>query len=120
MKANYKRDKEIGGVVKKKMVLTKEEIGKYLEEEWESKRDAVYSEVKNDVANQLIAVFFTALHKDFGFGKTRLIRAKESIETYFSLMQTGVFNKSFTPIDCINYLRDELGIDIDKGGNLFK
>ena len=34
MKANYKRDKEIGGVVKKKMVLTKEEIGKYLEEEW--------------------------------------------------------------------------------------
>ena len=111
MKANYKRDKEIGGVVKKKMVLTKEEIGKYLEEEWE---------VKNDVANQLIAVFFTALHKDFGFGKTRLVRVKESIETYFSLMQTGVFNKSFTPIDCINYLKDELGIDVDKGGNLFK
>lgn len=120
MKANYRRDKEIGGVVKKKMVLTKEEIGKYLEEEWELKRDDVYSEVKNDVANQLIAVFFTALHKDFGFGKTRLVRVKESIETYFSLMQTGVFNKSFTPIDCINYLKDELGIDVDKGGNLFK
>ena len=114
MKANYKRDKETGDILKAKMVLTKEEIGKYLEEEWELKRDLVYSEVKNDVANQILSVFFTALHKDFGFGKKRLLRVKESVEAYFLLMQTGIFSKSFTPIDCINYLRDEFGIDLDK------
>ena len=114
MKANYKRDKETGDILKAKMVLTKEEIGKYIEEEWELKRDLVYSEVKNDVANQILAVFFTALHKDFGFGKQRLLRVKESVESYFSLMQKGIFNKPFTPIDCLNYLREEFGIDIDK------
>lgn len=116
MKANYRRDKETGGILKNKMVLTKEEISQYLEEEWEQKKDLVYAEVKNDVANQILSVFFTALNKDFGFGKTRLLRVKSSVEAWFSIMQTGVFNKQFTPVDCINYLKENFDIDLDKEG----
>ena len=116
MKANYRRDRETGDILKTKVVLSKEEISKYLEEEWELKKDKVYSEIKSDVANQVLSVFFTALHKDFGFGKTRLLKLKESVESYFLLMQTGIFNKSFTPVDCINYLKEEFGIDLDKEG----
>lgn len=114
MKANYTRDKETGSIIKKKMVLTKEEIAQYINEEWESIKDTVYAEVKNDVANQVLAVFFTVLNKEFGFGKKRLLKVKEGVESYFSLMQKGIFNKPFTPIDCLNYLREEFGIDIDK------
>ena len=76
------------------MVLTKEEIGKYIEAEWEEKRDEVYAEVKNDVANQILAVFFLTMHKDFGFGKKRLLKVKEGVECYFHMMQTSIKNAS--------------------------
>lgn len=113
MKANYRVDKT-HGVMKDKMVMTEEDIGKYLQEEWDTKVDEVYKSVKVDVSNQILAVFFTALHKDFGFGKKRLLKVKDSVESYFALMQTGIFNKPFSPIDCLNYLKEEFNIDLDK------
>jgi len=116
MKANYRRNKETSEIFKNKMVLTKEEILQYLEEEWEQKKDLVYTEVKNDVANQILSVFFTVLNKDFGFGKTRLLRVKSGVEAWFSIMQTGVFNNQFTPVDCINYIKENFDIDLDKEG----
>lgn len=112
MRANYKIDKY--GIRKEKMVLTKDQIKQALSEEWEERCDQVYTEVRNDVANQVMSVFFTALHKDFGFGKQRLLKLKSSVETWFSFMQTGIFGKDFTPIDCINYFREEFGIDLDE------
>lgn len=119
MKANYTRDKETGDIFKKKMVLTKEDISKYLEEEWESKRDEVYASVKNDVANQILSVFFTVLHNDFGFGKKRLLKLKDNVEAQFLLMTVGIFGNPYTPVDCLNYLKKEFGIDLDKE-ELFK
>lgn len=116
MKANYTRDKETGSIIKKKMVLTKEEIAQYINEEWESIKDTVYAEVKNDVANQVLAVFFTVLNKEFGFGKKRLLKVKEGVEANFAIMQQGVFGNKFTPVDCINYLKKEFDIDLDKEG----
>ena len=41
MKANYRVDKT-HCVMKDKMVMTKEDIGKYLQEEWDTKVDEVY------------------------------------------------------------------------------
>ena len=119
MKANYKYDKELGQPIKEKLVLTKEEVSKYLEAEWEEKRDEVYSEVKNDVANQILSVFFTVLHNDFGFGKKRLLKLKDNVEAQFLLMTVGIFGNPYTPVDCLNYLKKEFGIDLDKE-ELFK
>lgn len=112
MKANYTRDNE--GIRKSKMVMSKADIQEALQEEWESKKDLVYTEVKKDVSAQILAVFFSVLNKDFGFGKTRLMRVKESVESYFHIMQDGVFFRDFTPIDCIEYIKKEFGIDLDK------
>lgn len=113
MKANYIIDKQVPR--KKKMVMTKDEISSYLNVEWEERKDAIYEEVKRDVSSQILAVFFTALNKDFGFGKKRLLQVKESVECYFALMQPGnIFGDSFSPLDCIAYIKDKFGIDIDK------
>lgn len=117
MKSNYKADSR--GDRRKKLVLSEEEIEKYMVEMCKDKLDKYYDTARNDIANQVMAVFFTALNKDFGFGKSRLLRLKESVESYFSLMSVGVFNKSFTPIDCIEYLKTEFGIDLDEE-NLMK
>lgn len=113
MKANYTIDKQV--LRKQKMVMTKEEISSYLNEEWEERKDAIYEEVKRDVSSQILAVFFTALNKDFGFGKKRLLRVKESVECYFTLMQQGsILGDSFSPLECIEYIKDKFGIDFDK------
>lgn len=112
MKANYRVDRD--GIGKNKMVLSKEDIGEYLNEEWEEKKDQVYTEVKRDVSAQILSVFFTVMCKEHGWKKKRLLKLKSDVEAYFALMQTGVFNKTFTPVDCIEYIKDEFGIDLDK------
>ena len=114
MRANYKYDRATGETMKNKMVLTKEDISKCLDEEWKERTDKIYEEVKSDVANQVLAVVFTSLNKDFGFGKKRLLKVKDSIEAYFKIMNEHLFYQQFSTLDCLEYLKSEFGIDLDK------
>lgn len=119
MKANYKRNKD-GVIVPSKVVLTTEQIEEALNIEWEKKKEQVYAEIKADVANQVLAVMFTALKVEFGFGKKRLLKVKEATEMQFKLMQEGVFWSEYTPEHCLKYLKDNFGIDLDKDGSVRK
>lgn len=108
MKANYKSNYVPKSLIKEKV-----------KEEFDRITDKVYDDVKKDVAAQLMAVCCCALHAHFGFGKQRLNKFKAEVEDYFSLMlEKGIFGKTFTPINCIDYMRDEFGIDFDKDVNI--
>ena len=55
------------------------------------------------------------LNKEFGFGKVRLNRFYEGVNSLFKIMATeGVMGKEFTPINCIDLLREKYGIDLDE------
>lgn len=113
MKANYKVT-DSGKVVKDKGFVTQYQVDRYLSEDWENRVNGVYANAKRDVSAQILAVFFTVMQKEHGWGKKRLMKLKGDVEAYFALMQQGVFNKSFTPVDCIDYIKEEFGIDLDK------
>ena len=116
MKSNIK---VTNGMISKKTV-TIDKVDKILQEEWDRRVDEVYKSAVQDAGNQILAVLFTALHKDFGFGTDRLLRVKKSMESYFALMNDNVFRDGFTPQDCIDYIRENFGIDIDREGMLDK
>ncbi len=100
---------------KPKMFYTPQDIDKYIREEWESQVDKVYADAKRDVAAQLMAVCLTELNKEFGFGKDRLNKFYSGVNDYFRLMSTGgVMGKEFSTLNCINYMIEQYGIDVDK------
>ena len=105
MKARYKD----------KYFVTVEDIEREVKRECDAKIDAVYEEVKQDVASQIMAVCCMELNKEFGFGKDRLNKFYRGVNSLFKLMATdGIFGKEFTPINCIDLLRDKYGIDLDE------
>ena len=101
MKARYKN----------KCFVTIDDIEREVKRECDAKIDAVYEEVKNDVASQIMAVCCMELNKEFDFGKVRLNRFYEGVNNLFKCMIT---DENFTPINCIDWLRDKYGIDLDE------
>lgn len=67
-----------------------------------------------DVIPQVLAVVLLTLNKDFGFGEKRLRRCISGMKSYFKLMNTEIFNRKITTLDCLKYLKDEYGIDLDE------
>ena len=51
------------------------------------------------------------LNKEFGFGKVRLNRFYEGVNNLFKCM---IMDEEFTPITCIDWLRDKYGINLDE------
>ena len=102
---------------KDKYFTTVQDIKKAVKAECDAKIDAVYEEVKQDVAAQIMAVCCVELNKEFGFGKDRLNKFYRGVNDLLKLMSTdGIFGKPFTPVNCIELLRDKYSIDLDKRG----
>ena len=100
---------------KDKYFTTVQDIKKAVKAECDAKIDAVYEEVKKDVASQIMAVCCMELNKEFGFGKDRLNKFYRGVNDLFKLMATnGIMGKEFTPVNCIDLLRDKYGIDLDE------
>lgn len=110
MKANYHKQ------AMSRKVISIDKAEDIIREEWDRKVDLVYKSATQDAGNQILAVLFTALHKDFGFGRERLIRVKKSMESYFKLMNDNVFQNGFSPQDCLDYIKKEFDIDLDQEG----
>lgn len=105
MKARYKD----------KYFVTVDDIQRAVKAECDAKIDAVYEEVKKDVVSQIMAVCCMELNKEFGFGKDRINKFYEGVNSLFKLMATdGIMGKEFTPVNCIEVLKDKYGIDLDK------
>lgn len=113
MKSNYKRSKD-GSVGKKIRCFTEEELNAYLEAEWVKKESAVYKAATKDVSAQILAVMFATLYKPpYNFRKQRLLQFKHNVEATFQTMSTGIMGKSFGTVDCIEFMKNEFGIDFD-------
>lgn len=107
MRANYKNK-----------IVSKDEIKQFadkaVERAYNECIDKVYAEVRRDVAAQIMAVCCCELHTEFGFGKKRLKRFHRGICDLLRLMESGVMNKNFSPVECIELLKNKYGIDLDK------
>ena len=105
MKARYKE----------KCFCTVDDVERAVKQEVDAKIDAVYEQVKQDVAAQIMAVCLTELHTEFGFGTKRLQQFYNGVKGLFRVMDNdGIFGREFTPLHCIEIMRDKYGIDVDK------
>lgn len=103
MKSNYK----------KKILVTVEDVKREVELECNSKIDSVYDEVKFDVASQVMAVCLLELNKEFGFGKDRLRKFKEGVDSLFIAMSNdGLMGRKFDAITCAEFIKDKYDLDI--------
>lgn len=82
-------------------------------QEIEKHKKTVCVSCEQNIANQVAAVMLKALHDNFGFGKDRMCRLIDCTESLFELCaQDG---KRYQATDCIKWLQDAMGIDLNKG-----
>ena len=68
---------------------------------------------QQSVANQVAAVMCKALNIRYGFGKERLRQIITDTENLFELC--AVDGKRFNAVQAVKWLRDAMGIDLNKG-----
>lgn len=101
MKANY-------------VTLSESAIRRKIEEVYQKKKDQVYENVMKDVLPQFMAVCLCELSREFGFGEKRLRRFLDGIIAEFEVMNAGVLENKYSPLDCLKYLKEKYEIDVDK------
>lgn len=90
-------------------------IDKTVREEYDKYSDEIFESCKRDIIAQLMAVCMTELNKEFGFGKNRLERFKSGVEGLLAMIGKGTFIQgAATTQTCIDYIKSEFGIDLDK------
>lgn len=104
---------------KKRFFVTEEQIAKETEKQfykmYDDKSSELYKAVSNDATAQVLAVMFTVLNKEFGFGKDRLLRVKDGTESMFKIMLSeGICGQDFNTQNCLDYIKDNF--DIELGG----
>lgn len=70
-----------------------------------------YDEIVHNAAYQALATAFLILSRDFGFGKQRLAKLKDSIENEFLTMSVGILGKDYNTSHVCEYLKEKYGID---------
>lgn len=110
MKSNW------GPVNLAKLRKETQEIAERLVEEKEAEITAA---VQTSVMQQVLAVAFWILHREEGWGPTRLNRLKNQIEDEFVLMSKKPMGREYTPLDVRKWLKEH-GVDLEetqyKGG----
>lgn len=83
------------------------------------REDAIIAAVQTSIMQQVLAVTFWILHREEGWGATRLNRLKNQIEDEFVLMHKKPMGKEYNPLDVRSWLK-EYGVDLEetqyKGG----
>ena len=103
MKANYIANRSD----QRKLAL---EVAK---EEIERQKATVCVNCEQSIANQVAAVMCKALNVRYGFGKERLRQIIADTENLFELC--AVDGKRFNAVQAVEWLRDAMGIDLNKG-----
>lgn len=99
----------------KEVIIKVRDIKKAYDIEYEKRSEKLFEEVKHDISAQLLATFLSELKIGFGFNKEQLKEVKSGVESLFIAMSNGgIMGQEFTPINCINYMRNEFGIDLDE------
>lgn len=114
MKSRVKVDDIFAADDNRQVVITVGEMKRNFEKELNARADELFEIMKRDIIAQLMSTCMTALNKDFGFGKKRLQRFKNSTEALFVAMAAGgIFGKEFTTQSCIDLMRERYGIDVE-------
>lgn len=103
MKSNYIGNKSD----QRKLAL---EVAK---EEIERQKATVCVSCEQSIANQVAAVMCKALNIRYGFGKERLRQIVTDTENLFELC--AIDGKRFNAVQAVEWLRDAMGIDLNKG-----
>ena len=112
MRANYRNN--AGRLQKKVKCFSEEELQDFVNTEWEKHKEEVYKIATRDVSAQILAVMFATLYQPpYNWREKRLKDLKERVEFTFNRMSTGVLGKDFGTVDCLEFLKNELGIDFD-------
>ena len=82
-------------------------------EEIERQKEIICPMCEQSIGNQVAAVICKVLHDNYGFGKTRLQQIITDAESLFELC--AVDGKRFCATQCVDWLRDAMGIDLNKG-----
>lgn len=101
--------------MKSRYYSNRKSIKKAVEQEWKTKEAEYYEICKQDIAPQLLAVCMLTLKTRFGFGKKRMTDFYTDVCGTFNIMNTGgILGTKFTPVDCIETIKKEYGIDLDR------
>lgn len=118
---DYKLNRELGRMEQErkdnesKVTIGESEIRQRVEEEYQKKKDQIYESVIQDVLPQFMSVCMVELNKEFGFGEKRLRSVLDGVKDHFKLMDgVGILNHQYSTLDCLTYLQEKYGIDLDK------
>ena len=103
MKAHYIANKS----EQRKLAL---EVAK---DEIERQKAEICPACEKNIGDQVVAVMCKALSVRYGFGKQRLQQIITDTENLFSLC--AVDGKRFNAVQAVEWLRDAMGIDLNKG-----
>lgn len=103
MKSNYIANK--GDQKKVALEVARQEI--------ERQKKFVCKDCEQNIGNQVTAMILKVLHDEYGFGKQRLQKVIEFTEGLFLLC--AVDGKRFNAVQAVEWLRDAMGIDLNKG-----
>ena len=82
-------------------------------QEIEKHKKTVCVSCEQSIANQVAAVMCKALNVRYGFGKERLRQIITDTENLFELC--AIDGKRFNAVQAVEWLRDAMGIDLNKG-----
>lgn len=85
---------------------------KVAREEIEKQMKERCPQCEKSIGNQVAAVICKVLHDNYGFGKTRLQQIITDTESLFELCAAD--GKRFCATQCVDWLRDAMGIDLNK------
>lgn len=83
-------------------------------EEVERQKADVCPACEKNIGDQVLAVTLKALQVRYGFGKKRMEVIVQDVENLFSLC--AIDGKRFQATQAVEWLRDAMGIDLNKGG----
>lgn len=99
--------------MRSRIIVNQTQIKRFAEEEYLRLKDDVYENVIKDVIPQFMSVCMMILNRENGFGKKRLTKLLDSVKAEFIIMNGGIFGKNYDPLDCLKFLKEKYGIDVD-------
>lgn len=93
------------------LTISETQLQDMVQKELEKRRDELYEEVLRDVIPQFLAICMQALRKEH-FGKIRLLRFLENVKNMYLREETETVTQ--TPVDWIQSVKENFGIDLDK------
>ena len=82
-------------------------------EEVERQKTEICPACEKNIGDQVLAVTLKALQVRYGFGKKRMKVIVQDVENLFSLC--AVDGKRFNAVQAVEWMRDAMGIDLNKG-----